>query len=97
MPDMKRTQSALGEPPISEDTPVYPYGLKINLGPEEIAKLMLDKELQVGDVLKISGMVEVTSVSAEELKNGKDEKNVSMQITDLYVEEEKDPSDSIRF
>ena len=94
---MKRT-AALGEAGVNPDEPAYPYGLRINLGADEIKKLMLGKDLQVGDEMILQGKVEVVGVNAGEMKDGKDDLRVELQITEMYLEDEKEQKpDSAKF
>lgn len=88
--NMKRTEEKKTENMAiaSPDSPVYPYGLNISLGHEEIKKLGLKELPKVGSKMKMMAMVEITSVSQYESKGGVDG-SISLQITDLGFESPK--------
>lgn len=78
---------------ILDDRPQYPYGLSINLGPDEISKLGLDKMPQAGDKLGMMANVTVSAINMEN-NQGDDRKfRMTLQITDMEIEKgEKDKS-----
>lgn len=58
--------------PIAVDTPKYPYGLRICLSQDEIAKLGIDpEEAVVGGYFTLHAICCVTSVSSDETETGK--------------------------
>lgn len=72
--DNTEVQSA---PPVS-----YPYGLCISLTHEELKKLDLDADCEVGDLLHMVCMSKVTSISKSETPSGESIR-VEMQIIDI--------------
>lgn len=68
MVDMSRTpaekvEAAIENAPGPASIPDYPYGLSICLTQDELEKLGLDDDVEVGDMLHIHAMAKVTSVS----------------------------------
>ncbi len=74
------TQPEMGEQPI------YPYGLSICLTHDELDKLDLDNDCQVGDILHMVCMARVTSVSKNETTNG-ESCRIELQIFDIETME----------
>lgn len=77
MVDMTRSDKEKAEdrvrdayPPAISDMPDIPYGLCIALTETELEKLGVEDDCEVGDMLHISGMVRVTSISKNETDNG---------------------------
>jgi hypothetical protein len=72
--------------------PVYPYGLCINLTEDELEKLGIDGECDVGDVIHLFAMAEVTSKSEHKSKtsDGAEKQccRIELQITHLGLEDE---------
>ena len=73
--------------PAIGDMPDVPSGLCICLTEVELEKLNLDDDCEVGDMIHISGMARVTSISKNETDNGC-HCRVELAITDLAVEDE---------
>lgn len=69
--------------------PVYPYGLSISLGDEQLAKLDLEADCEIGDIIDLRAMARVTSVSQNETTDGKCCR-IELQIIMLGVENEDD-------
>jgi len=69
------------------DKPRYPYGLRICLTHEELAKLGLEADCEIGDVIDLRAFAVVTSVSVNETESGKNCR-VELQIEKLAVENE---------
>lgn len=67
------------------DQPAYPYGLRIDLNDETLAKLGVTELPAVGTTMKLMALVEVTSASQYESKDGKD-RTICLQITDMAVD-----------
>lgn len=66
------------------DGPDYPWGLCINLGKDELAKLGIDKLPAVGDEFHVYAVCTVTRVSQTASKeSGDDSRNVELQITHM--------------
>ena len=93
MIDMKRTQAEksdatdLAMPSVS-DAPDYPYGLGICLTGDELDKLDLPDDCEVGDMIDIRAMGVVTSVSKRQV-NGSSECRVEIQLTHIGLEDEE--------
>lgn len=81
-----------GSPTKLADTPEYPYGLEISLNDEAIAQLGLDPLPAVGKEMMIRARVKVSRTSAHETMGGEAEKCLSLQITDMAVEDEEQGS-----
>lgn len=69
--------------------PMYPYGLCIRLGTDELAKLDLATKLAVGDIIDMRCFAKVTGVSENSTTDGTNS-NVELQITQMAVENEAD-------
>jgi hypothetical protein len=65
------------------DGPDYPWGLCLNLGREELAKLGIDDLPAVGDEFHIYAVCKVTRVSQSASEQGEDSKGVELQITSM--------------
>ena len=98
MMDMARSERDLGEMP---DAPMpasklmdrYPCGLTLSLGDDELEKLDLDKNPQVGDMIHLFAMARVVSCSQHEKGDGSKCCNVTLQITHLGLEDEDQESE----
>ena len=71
--------------PVEVDASEYPYGLCLNLGKEEIAKLGLGTP-KAGSKFMLHAMVEVKSVTISDHADGNGYKDMSLQITDMVLE-----------
>lgn len=65
----------------------YPYGLCLCLTHEELEKLDLDTDVEVGDMIDLRAFAKVTSVSKRDV-GGQEDIRVELQITNLAVESE---------
>lgn len=71
------------------DGPDYPWGLCLNLGKDELAKLGITELPKVGDEFHIYGVACVTRVSQSASQDtGEDSKSVELQVTALGVMQE---------
>lgn len=68
---------------LPSDGPDYSWGLCLNLGKEELAKLGVDELPEVGDEFHIYAVATVTRVSQSASKDGEDSKGVELQITHM--------------
>lgn len=75
--------------------PRYPYGLALCLGKEELKKLDLDEDPEVGDTIHLFALAKVTSASQSERADGTTESRVELQITHLGVEDEDDENEEM--
>lgn len=91
MVSMERTPEEKAEASLPYDAiknqPDYPYGLSICFTQDELDKLNLDAEVEVGDYIHMVCMARVTSVSKTEV-NGQDRCRVEMQIEAISCENE---------
>ena len=67
--------------------PDVPYGLRLCLTHDELDKLGLDADCEVGDMIHLFAMAEVTSISKNDNGNGP-ECRVELSITHLGCEDE---------
>lgn len=63
--------------------PDFPWGLCLNLGKDELAKLGITDLPEVGDEFHIYAVTKVTRVSASASEGGEDSKGVELQITHM--------------
>lgn len=70
----------------------YPCGLSITLTQDEINKLDLDDNPDVGDIVHLCALAKVISVSKDDREHGC-ETRVSLQITHLGLEDGDDDGD----
>lgn len=75
-----------------ESGPDYPYGLSICLGADEMTKLGLKDLPAIGTEMEITAKVKVTSVSSSESESGSGHKSVSLQITEMAIDDGAKPS-----
>lgn len=75
--------------PSVASAPDYPPGLCICLTQDELDKLDLADDCEVGDMLDLRAMAVVTSVSKRQT-NGVDECRVELSISHIAVESEDD-------
>lgn len=71
----------------------YPPGLCLCLTHEELEKLDLDDDIEVGDLLHFFAMGEVTSVSKNKMGDDGMAVRVEMVLTHMQVEDETDEED----
>lgn len=77
----------------SPSLPKYPYGLCISLCDDELEKLNLDTdEVNVGDMLHMHCLAEVTSVSKRDDSNGPCCR-IELQITNIAAESEDEENE----
>lgn len=93
---MKQTKKEIEEKystkPADVDAPIYPYGLQVRLGEDELEKLGLSKLPEAGSELVLVARVVVTGSSVNTHANGSGQthkhKSLELQITDLCLEDE---------
>ncbi len=71
----------------SYPTPVYPYGLSICLENEQLEKLNLSGDCDVGDMIYMQAIGKITSASKQETTEGI-KARVEIQLTDIALSEE---------
>lgn len=75
--------------PVDDNYDKYPWGLRLNLGDQEIEKLGIDiKKMSVDDKVKITAIGYVESVRQSKNRTGEDQ-NIELQITKLEVKKTK--------
>ncbi len=85
----KKASTPMVEQSSGED---YPYGLSISLDADTIKKLGLGDSLKVGDVVELRAKAKVRSMS-QSSSEGRESRDLSLQITDLCVEDAASGSD----
>lgn len=88
MVDMARSKEEMRETaiPSSINESIYPYGLCISLNNDDLEKLDLDSDCQVGDLIHMTSMAKVTSVSRNETSEGENCR-IELQIIAMGVTE----------
>ena len=77
--EMKK-EYALNTPCTDES--IYPYGLSISLSNDELDKLDMDTNCQVGDLIHMTSMAKVTSISKSETSGGE---NCRMELQIIAI------------
>ncbi len=76
--------------PSMPSVPIYPYGLAIRLGKDELEKLDVDyDDWEVGDNFHLFCLAKITSIRKSETTDGHD-CCVEMQITEISGESEEE-------
>ena len=78
----------------ADNVPKYPWGLCINLEDDQLEKLNLDDECEVGDMIHLCVMAKVTSCSSNETEGGKSRKRIELQITQIAVPVENEDNEN---
>lgn len=71
------------------DSPQYPYGLRLHLDKETFKKLGLKSVPNVGEIFMIEAKANVDSVHQSERANGDDYISIDLQITEMELEGKK--------
>lgn len=79
-------------PIATPDLPKYPYGLCISLGPDEIEKLGLGDDCEVGNFLHIHALAKVTSYSKRDTESGSDTR-IELVLAFMEAEDEGEEND----
>ncbi len=89
--DMRKTDEEKQEASqlINPNQSEYPYGLCICLTENELEKLGLDHECEVGDMIHLFALAKVTSKSVNDTGNG-EKCRLELQITHLGTESENE-------
>lgn len=87
--DKKDVKKEMAEHSIS-DMPEYPYGLNIRLDDESIKKLGISELPEVGSDMVVLAKVKVEEVSSRDSLNGNENTSISLQITDMSLEKNKE-------
>lgn len=92
MKQSRKGETLLAETEASEQ-PEYPYGLRIHLDQESLAKLGITEMPEVGKTFTLQAHVQVVSVSQYENDEGKS-REMGLQITDMDLKQEGGESDA---
>ena len=100
--DMKRSKSEMKKADAPEvagsSKEKYPWGLSINLEKESLSKLGIDiKKVKIGSAMTLQAQVEVSSISENQNMEGRDNKSMSLQITNMALSAGEGPSKSQKF
>lgn len=79
---------------VDYEEPAYPYGLSISLDEDSMAKLGITEMPKPGSKMRLVAIVEVTSVSQHQAKDGDECRNLGLQITDMALAKEA-PGDNM--
>lgn len=82
-----KKQTTLLDGAVASDEPEYPYGLRISLDKDSLAKLGITELPEVGATMVLQARVEVVSVSQYDSSEGKSQ-DMSLQITDMSLDAE---------
>lgn len=82
-----------GDSPISYAQSIYPYGTTMCLETEQLEKLELGDDPQVGDMIHFQAIGRVTSSSRRETDKGV-ERRVEIQVTDIALDDEHEDDSS---
>jgi uncharacterized membrane-anchored protein len=82
----RSTAKAYAEPAMV-DAPAYPWGLNLTLDNETLEKLKLETLPEAGEQLLLVAKVKVTNTSSSDSADGKKHQTVSLQITDMCLED----------
>lgn len=90
--DMSMTPAERAEdmPMMGGDQPIYPYGLCISMDCEQLERLDLEDDCEIGDLIKLNCLARVTSVSKRETTGGSNTR-VELQIIGIEAEGEEEP------
>lgn len=69
------------------DVPTYPWGLCLNLEEDQLDKLEIDGDCEVGDTIHLCALATVTSCSSNQTEGGT-KRRIELQITHLATENE---------
>lgn len=72
--------------PCSIDSEEYPYGLRLNLDNRALKKLGIKGLPDVGSTMTITAKVDVVGARQEDRADGRSERNLDLQITDLALD-----------
>ena len=89
--DTDSVASAIASDPYKG--PKYPWGLAIRLTEQELKKLDLDDDPEIGDTIHLFALVRVTSVSSNERDGEPNSKCIELQITHLALEDEDEENE----
>lgn len=85
----ERRESISGGPSL-DDAPKYPYGLTIELDQKQLKSLGIDKTPTIDQVFNLKIVSHVRNVNKQEGEGDDSGYSVSLQITDIEVQEKKE-------
>lgn len=89
-------ECAVSMPMDSISGPRYPWGLRITLDTETLAKLNLDPgDVSVGDTIHIFAFAEVVGVNSSSSSDGGTRCSVDLQITQMASEDEDEENEEM--
>jgi hypothetical protein len=88
----KQEQNKMKEP-CTLDQDKYPYGLKLHLEKQQIAKFISLKDVTAKTRLIIEAEASIVEIRTTELQDGKDSCTMEIQIEKLSIEPIKDIKD----
>lgn len=83
---MKITKKESKVEEVGIERPKYPYGLSLRLNEESITKLGISEMPEVGNEMSVIAIVTIEEVSEREVLDGKKQRNISLQITEMSLE-----------
>jgi hypothetical protein len=92
MVDMKKEPSLDDEGNAYPGQNLYPYGLAICLNDDDLQKLDLDDDIEVGEMVHLHCIAKITSVSSQDTNDGV-KKRVELQITHIAAEDEDEENE----
>jgi Major coat protein-like len=75
-----------------QDAPSYPYGLELRLDDEALGKLDLTELPEVETTVMVWAKCTVTAVSATQSEGSEMRRSLTLQVTDLAIEEASTPA-----
>lgn len=93
-PDEVKKDMAHYAAPALSDEPQYPWGLCISLCDEELKKLQLDTDCEVGDTVLLRATAEVKDVGESKQADGSVRHRLELQITNLAVIDPEEMAES---
>ena len=79
---------------VLEDTPKYPYGLKLHIDEETFEKLGLADAPTTGDKFMILAVAEVSDIRQERYRGDEKKHSMGLQIMQMEVKPHKDKKDA---
>jgi hypothetical protein len=76
----KKAEAKICEPCCGDGGPDYPWGLALDLGKNELAKLGMAELPKIGDIIHLEAIAKVTSLYESASEGGEDSKNCTLQV-----------------
>ena len=84
-------ESEVGIPCLAKEE--YPWGLQVTLNTEQLKKLDLPNDCEVGDMIHMFSMCKIISKSSRTKLDGERDDCITLQITDISVEDEDEENE----